>query len=388
MKALKDSLKKHAFNQDALYADILVKANREGLRSSNERGNTMMKRKGLIGLAFALVLALSVWALYPKTLTPTTPSIAAIISIDINPSFELSTSESGIVLEIAALNEDAVSITTDDLINQSVDAVIDTLILRSAEAGFINLEDLEEDFVLITTVSLEDNEVTQDELQMIIDEKIADSDGLQSVNVVQIKAAQREYFEAQGKAIPMGLYVINGMIEQGDGYMSVKEFFASEERLQLVKNEYQVTGVSQAKLATRIEVALKKLENAGEDTTELRERLNNAGEDDLLKIQSELRVNPNENAGLGENKSEDASGPNTDSNKPEDSGSSNSNQEATGGEGTSGDNETNGNNDTGTPNANQGTTGGEGGSNSDSSSGNKDSDSNGSSNQPSNGRRP
>ncbi len=361
MKALKDSLNKHAFNQDAMYADILVKANREGLRSSNERGNTMMKRKGLIGLAFALVVALSVWALYPKTLTPTAPSIAAIISIDINPSFELSTSESGIVLEIAALNEDAVSITTDDLINQRVDAVIDTLILRSAEAGFIDLEDLEEDFVLITTVSLEDNEVTQDELQNMIDEKIAESDGLQSVNVVQIKAAQRAYFEAQGKAIPMGLYVINGMIDQGDGYMSIKEFFASEERLQLVKNEYQVTGVSQARLATRIEVALKKLENAGEDTTELRERLNNAGEDDLLKIQSELRVNPNENAGLGENKSEDTSGPNTDSNKPADSGSSNANQGTSGGEGTSGDNDTNGN---------------------------KDSDSNGSSNQPSNGRRP
>lgn len=283
-------------------------------------------KRWMIGLAFALVIALGIWAIQPAT--PSMPSVAAIVSVEINPSFELSTLEDGTVIEIDALNEDAQTIEVADLISLALDQVVETLVARSAEAGFIDLNDLEDDFVLVTTVVLdesdEDNQAALEEkLELMIQERIQISEGLQSMNVVQIKASVQERLLAQGLDVPVGLYVINGMIEVEGELVPVREFFADSERRSLVENRGSITGVGEDKLRSRIENALNQLQNAGEDVTELRTRLQNAGLEDLLRIQSEVRVNINPEAGAGENKPDEAGNQNTDTNKPDSPGSTN-----------------------------------------------------------------
>ena len=325
MNQLKKIIQEKAFNQDVLFHELMQKVERNDLASPHKGGIHFMKR-WMIGLAFALVIALGIWAIQPAT--PSMPSVAAIVSVEINPSFELSTLEDGTVIEIDALNEDAQTIEVADLISLALDQVVETLVARSAEAGFIDLNDLEDDFVLVTTVVLdesdEDNQAALEEkLELMIQERIQISEGLQSMNVVQIKASVQERLLAQGLDVPVGLYVINGMIEVEGELVPVREFFADSERRSLVENRGSITGVGEDKLRSRIENALNQLQNAGEDVTELRTRLQNAGLEDLLRIQSEVRVNINPEAGAGENKPDEAGNQNTDTNKPDSPGSTN-----------------------------------------------------------------
>ena len=123
-----------------------------------------------------------------------------------------------------------------------------------------------------------------------IQDKVKDSEYLQSLNIVSIKATQREKFEAEGKDIPVGLYVINGYVLQEDGtFMKAGEFFSNPENKEAVKNRVEITEERLEKLRERIEKALGKLENKGVDATEYRLRLENAGYDDMLQIQAQIK---------------------------------------------------------------------------------------------------
>ena len=204
------------------------------------------------------------------------------------------------------------------------------------------MNDLEEDYVVVSTVSLDDDEDDQDEMEEHIEKRVRDSEFLQSLNIVQVKATQREKFEADGKNIPIGLYVINGFVLQEDGtFLSAKEFFSNPENKEKLNEHAKINLETQEKLRTRIETALGKLESNGMDATEYRLRLENATYDQMLQIQAELKVetkNQNKNAGSDDSNKPDDSGNSTEqgeSNKPDDSGngSSNNNQNSGSGKG-------------------------------------------------------
>jgi hypothetical protein len=150
-----------------------------------------------------------------------------------------------------------------------------------------------------------------DTLQTKLRDRIHVSDPLQCVDLVQIKATLQERQQARDKDIPVGLYVINGMIQNQNGVMlSVKEFFANDENRLAIQKRAQITRISEAKMRLRIETALQKMDKAGIETIELRARLQNASLTDMLKIQSEVRMKLNApvNPGNGGNGSGNGSG--------------------------------------------------------------------------------
>ena len=288
MNKLEKSIQKNTFNQDEMFHRI--QAESYGMKSNTLFGGTPMKKViGLIALSFTLIFA--VWFGFNQNDIARNEEVVMLVGVDINPSFELSVNRNNNVVKIEALNDDAKTIDVSDLIDEPVEDVVEEIIRRATEAGFIDLIDLDEDFVVVTTVSLEDDEDDQDEFEEEMEKKIRDSEFLQSLNIVQIKATQREKFEAEGKNIPVGLYVINGYVLQEDGtFLSAKEFFSDPENKEKISNRSNITLEKQEKLKLRLEETLSNLELNGFDATQYRLRLEVATFEQMLEIQAELKV--------------------------------------------------------------------------------------------------
>jgi len=320
MNNFKKSFNENSFNEDKILSMLYKRAEKDGLRSqwAKDPKESKMKKTiiGVIGLVTVLVLGLVLTNQFPLM---NDNVVMASISVDINPSFELDVNKNGIVLSIDALNEDAQSLDTSDLIGLDSAKVIERIIQLATEAGFIDPFDLEDDYVVVTTVmSNEGNDNLLDTLNLQLQERIQNSSILQGVNVIEIKADIAQKMEAEGKNVPVGLYILHGMVTNPDGtILSAKEFFSKQGNLDALKlqNNVRVHTVSEQKIRERIELALNKMEGNGIDSTELRTRLQNASLEDMLRIQSEVQnklnapVEPgNENANQGEDKGNTDSG--------------------------------------------------------------------------------
>ena len=290
----KQSLNDHAYNEDRLLNAILMEAESEGLTSSSKRRINPMRKLAKLSLSLGLAAVLSVFALSAfgvVQLFPSNPVVAAVYALDINPSFELSVNPQDKVIEIVAVNADAETIAFDDLIGLPAEEAVESLIQRAEEAGFINLNDLEDDFVVITTIAQNEQYQNQAEgLHARLQERIKQNTMLQAMNVVTIKATLAQLMEARDEDVPVGLYVLHGMVTSPDGtILSAKEFFSTSGNLEAIQDRVQIQLMTQDQIRERLETALHQLDQAGVDTTELRTRLENGGELELLQIQAEVK---------------------------------------------------------------------------------------------------
>jgi len=325
MNQFKKSIKENALNEDAMFANIIQRAENDGLRSAWAKApkESSMKKRSLFVIVLAFVLTFAIFIFNPlSSAKDQSKVVAAVISVDINPSFELSVNPAGLVIKIDALNDDAKTIVTTDLIGDPVEEVVDAIIALSTEAGFIDITDLEDDYVVVSTVLSEGTSADLgDTLQTRLHDRIQLSDTLQCINLVQIKATLQEQALARGEDVPVGLYVINGMIQTQDGVMlSVKEFFSNSDNKLAIQSRAQITEITQTQIRERLEIALDKLDLDGIDTTELRTRLENAGTLDILQIQSEVKTQMNKPDDHGNN--ENGNGSNSPTNTPSENGTS------------------------------------------------------------------
>ena len=306
MNQFQKKFQSNALNEDRMLANIYARAEKDGLRSRWEKipKESSVKKRSLlyIGLAFVLTFAIiaNPFHLFEQDKSNV---VAAIVSVDINPSFELSVNNAGLVIKIDALNADAESLDTASLIGIPVEEAVDSIVALAANAGFIDITDLEDDYVVVSTVvSAGSPAELGDTLQTRLQDRIQLSDTLRCVDLVQIKATLQEQAQARDKDVPVGLYVINGMIQTQNGEMlSVKEFFAKNENILAIQTRAHITHVAEDKIRQRLETALNQLDQNGIDTTELRTRLTNAGINDMLQIQSEVKaqVNKPDDSGNG-----------------------------------------------------------------------------------------
>jgi hypothetical protein len=307
MNQFQKNIKSNALNEDRMLANIYARAEKDGLRSGWAKApkESVMKKRGLIYLGLAFVLTFTIIVSNPLNWFAKDNSnvVAAIVSVDINPSFELSVNNAGLVIKIDALNVDAQSLDTADLIGMPIEEAVDAIVVLAAEAGFIDLTDLEDDYIVVSTVVSEGTPAELgDTLQTRLHDRIQLSDTLQCINFVQIKATLQEQAQARDEDIPVGLYVINGMIQTQNGeLLTVREFFADDENKLAIQTRAQITEVTLDKIRERLETALNTLDQSGVDTTELRTRLENAGTADMIQIQSEVKnqINKPDDSGNG-----------------------------------------------------------------------------------------
>lgn len=252
-----------------------------------------MKRSVKLGAIITLAsvfafVSLSQLGLFKST---NVNAITAVYALDINPSFELSVNKQDKVVLITAVNDDAKTMDVDDLYGKDSTYVIEELLRRAKEAGFIDDTDLVEDYAVITTIPMSDDDEDQtDELEEKLDERIKDSEFLQGLNVAVIKADLIALRVAQDKKIPIGLYVINGMVAQADGtYLSAKDFFSNPEYRATFQTKGEIKDAKLDHIKTLILAALDKLDAAGVDTAALRTKLITATDEELVNLMVEVR---------------------------------------------------------------------------------------------------
>lgn len=293
------------FNEDKTLEAIYLHAQRDGLSLNPEKRNNFMKNKWF-KWGTALVLATSFIFMFTLLNNPekdvveevVEKTVIAYVSVDINPSFEISVYDDNTVESIASLNDDALSIDVSDLIGMDVDLAIEAIVARATEAGFIDTTDSTDDYVLVTTVLKDEATIQQEEaLQLKIQDRLQISETLNSVYVVELKSDMVTKFEADEKNVPVGLYVINGEILQEDGtYLSVKEIFANTEKVSELTHTYQmnINAISTDQLSINIQALIDKLSELGVDVSAYETSLANATDMSSLQTLHDLIISENQ----------------------------------------------------------------------------------------------
>jgi len=274
MNNLKKAVTSSVLDPDRMYTAITASA---------KKPVWPMFRVVLTSLA---VLALTVFGF--TALTPQNVRAVSIVAIDINPSFQLKVDAEGKVVEIKAINKDAKTIDISDLEGWLATDAVKEIILRAQNAGFIEIDDETEDYVLITTAPIRDEDQDEtDELDDDLEDEFDGEDETDDVSVILMKATKQQAFEAEGKKVPLGLYVINGMVQVDGELMSVSEFMKGDGNLELLEPITTIIPRSSLNAKALIEKFLEKLDSFDYDTAAFRARLANHGED-LLVLKADV----------------------------------------------------------------------------------------------------
>ncbi|MEI7668123.1 MAG: hypothetical protein WCI62_03960 [Erysipelotrichaceae bacterium] len=229
------------------------------------------------------------WA-YDKAALPAIKATFAVVSIDINPSFAIMVDTDNKVVEVKAVNADAESLLVSDLVGLDINVAIETIILRAEVAGFINPLDTIEDYVVVTTAPLNDKyDKKCSDLAKYIEDSLNLPGLSDDVNVAVIKATLKDWLASQDKNIPLGLYLINGLVNSDGTIMSVSDFVKESRNLTLLESISTLIARAQFTLSAQISKFLDKLEALGIDVSAYRSRLLASGEN-LLALKDEVLV--------------------------------------------------------------------------------------------------
>ncbi len=179
-----------------------------------------------------------------------------IISVDINPSFKIEVDGDNIVLNIEAMNEDALTLDVDDLIGMASEDAIEGIVALAEEAGFIDISDLEEDYVLITYVLGDGVIDEQDEAALLVKKDV--STILSSINLAIARATEEELAMAEERLIPVGL-MVNGV----EASTTVKEYFGEESNVASFSENNVLAETSAEHRLSLIDQHLESLSEAG-----------------------------------------------------------------------------------------------------------------------------
>lgn len=280
MEKLKQVYKKNLLNEDAIYKSIIMKTTK---RSSFQFLNTKLATSlGVLAIIILAIIISNIPSLYPdKTLsivgvtTPSNKLAYAIVSVDINPSFELYIDLDDAVIEINALNEDAKSLSVAPLIGLPVQDVVEELIKQAQDAGLIDLSDTTQATVIISTISygLDGTKLVKD-----IQVKLRSSLSIdRSIKSYIIKATDKDREEAKRENVSIGIYMLNGLIHNNGIPMSVQTFVSDLNNLEIL--EATAENTSGTELVAVIQVLIDELNRLNVNTSNFQKRLNTEGED-------------------------------------------------------------------------------------------------------------
>jgi len=280
MGNLKQSFKENLMNEDAIYQSILNK-------STSFKPFNLFSKKIVFSLSIAVILVIAIILSNLPSLnidkSPTTIGIStpfnklayAIVSVDINPSFELYVDLQDNVIEINPINDDAKSLTLNKLIGLPVQDVVEDLIKQAQDLGYINLTDTNQDTVIISTISY-----GTDGVKLVKDIQIKLRSSLsidRSIKSYILKATDEDREEAKRENISLGIYMLNGIIQNNGTPMNVQTFVSDLNNLEILEEYAEDTNGSE--LVAVIQVLINELNRLNVETTVFQSRLNTKGED-------------------------------------------------------------------------------------------------------------
>lgn len=280
MDKIKQSFKDNLMNEEKMYQTLITK-------TSKRNYFNIFSNKLVLTFSIALLLIIAIILSNfpsldinktPKTIgisTPFNKLAYAIVSVDINPSFELYVDLQDNVIEINPINNDAKSLTLNKLIGLPVQDVVEDLIKQAQDLGYINLLDSNQDTVIISTISYGSDGV---KLVKDIQVKLRSSLAIdRSIKSYILKATNEDREEAKRENVSLGIYMLNGIIQNNGTPMNVQTFVSDLNNLELLEEYAEETNGSE--LVSVIQVLINELNRLNVDTTSFQTRLNTQGQD-------------------------------------------------------------------------------------------------------------
>ncbi|SHJ76579.1 hypothetical protein SAMN02745975_02821 [Geosporobacter subterraneus DSM 17957] len=132
--------------------------------------------------------------------------VAAVVSIDINPSLELEVNKENKVLRSVAINEEGKLLMDTSLKGLTIEAAVVKVVNKAKSLQYITAE---KNTILISTVVLkEEAKVSQPQIEDAILEKIHEEDGLQELQVIYVRSKKEDMEKAREEKISIGKYEV------------------------------------------------------------------------------------------------------------------------------------------------------------------------------------
>ncbi|TCO76407.1 anti-sigma factor domain-containing protein [Marinisporobacter balticus] len=132
--------------------------------------------------------------------------VAAVVSIDINPSIEFEINEKKKVLHVGALNMDGEELIDQTFIGMSIEEAVLLVINNAKQKHYITKE---KNTVLIATAAVENHfKEKSDKLQKEIEQKMKDDQKLKELNLIYVQGNKKDLKEAKKQKISIGKYQV------------------------------------------------------------------------------------------------------------------------------------------------------------------------------------
>ena len=205
----------------------------------------------------------------------------AVVGVDINPSVELYLNRTGDVIKAKALNDDAKELDLKELKGLEAAEAINMIVDEAKELGYL----VDDSYVLLTSLAMKNR---GEDIIEEVEEDVMEDEDMKLVNVAIMKAEKQDYFEAQEKDVPFGMYVLNGKVETEDGYIPIREYFKDETNLEEFKNRGELIQSLKHKEKENNEV--KEEEKLEEKNQEQEKEKEKEQEKNEVKVRNELHL--------------------------------------------------------------------------------------------------
>jgi hypothetical protein len=178
---------------------------------------------------------------------------ASIVVVDINPSVQLMLNSNDIVIDAKALNADAESLDLSGIKGMQVADAVEYVTELAVKGDFLDLEDLKDDYILVTVISDSNKEAVEKLIAM----KISKSELLQSVNVVSNEDNEETLKSAKQNGKALGLMALRekyGLAENEN----LGDFFSDPERRVAFENNGKIFDENPSNIVRRIDENLDK----------------------------------------------------------------------------------------------------------------------------------
>lgn len=240
--------------------------------------------------AATVILALLIGSI--NLLVPTNV-VAGVLTIDLNPSLRIELSKEYIVIKATAQNAQAETMDLRILKGMKIQDALKEFVRQSIKEGYIDTLTLTEDYLLVTTVSLNGKDETFNiNLKTILTQLQREKTLLSDVQLALMDVEEQDLREADESDTPLWLYVLSGKNPDTvtSATSNVQGYFENSALKTKFETEYgQVLEDPHKVTSDDIEEALDELSEAGIDVTAYRTRLSQA-DVDLNKLKAELLI--------------------------------------------------------------------------------------------------
>lgn len=247
-----------------------------------------------------------------------TIAVAGVVSVDLNPSVRFELTDEFIVLKALPQNAQADSLDMKSLVGLRITDAIAALVKQTIEKGYIDKLSLTQDFILVTTVAIEDRNTTFSfDLKSLLANLQKENPLFSGMSVAFMEALREDLENADAQNIPFWIYllqkenpdlaldknatvqtyfedpVLRGEFEESLGEVEDDDDFDDEDLLEAL-DYLQKQGVDVSSYRDRINQPDASIEQLAKEIKEVLEEEEHGGEEEEEEEDGEDHENESE----------------------------------------------------------------------------------------------